>query len=79
MKFGLTALSSGITIVNDVSGDPTEITFSSTGIYNIQFSAQLKKRGGGGGATIFYIYFLKDGSIISDSNTACNAGALMVV
>lgn len=69
MKFGSTALLSGITIVNDVSGDPTEITFSSTGIYNIQFSAQLKKTGGGG-ATIFYIYFLKDGSIIPDSNTA---------
>jgi hypothetical protein len=55
MKFGLTALSSGITIVNDVSGDPTEITFSSTGIYNIQFSAQLKKTGGRWSYYILYI------------------------
>ena len=69
MQFGTTAFTSGVTIVNDGLGDPTQITFSSTGVYNIQFSAQLKKTGGGG-ATIFYIYFLKDGLIIPNSNTA---------
>lgn len=69
MQFGITAFTSGVTIVNDGLGDPTQITFSSTGVYNIQFSAQLKKTGGGG-PTIFYIYFLKDGLIVPDSNTA---------
>lgn len=69
MQFGTTAFTSGVTIVNDILGDPTQITFSDTGVYNIQFSAQLKKTGGSG-ATIFYIYFLKDGLIIPNSNTA---------
>jgi hypothetical protein len=80
MQFGTTAFTSGVTIVNDGLGDPTQITFSDTGVYNIQFSAQLKKTGGAG-ATVFYIYFLKDGLIVPDSNTAVtleNNGDLLV-
>jgi hypothetical protein len=80
MQFGTTDFSSGVTITNDGLGDPTRITFSEAGTYNIQFSAQLKKTGGGG-ATIFYIYFLKNGTPIPNSTTAVtleNNGDLLV-
>jgi hypothetical protein len=80
MQFGTTDFSSGVTITNDGLGDPTQITFSEAGTYNIQFSAQLKKTGGGG-ATIFYIYFLKNGTPIPNSTTAVtleNNGDLLV-
>jgi hypothetical protein len=69
MQFGTTDFSSGVTITNDGLGDPTQITFSEAGTYNIQFSAQLKKTGGGG-ATIFYIYLLKNGVAVPNSTTA---------
>jgi hypothetical protein len=69
MKFGTNDIVSGVTITNDTFGDPTKITFSATGVYNIQFSAQLKKTGGGG-ATIFYIYLIKDGTAVPNSTTA---------
>lgn len=69
MKFNSTDLSYGVSIVNDAFGDPNEITFTNPGIYNIQFSAQLRKTGGSG-ATVFWIYFLKDGVEIANSTTA---------
>jgi len=80
MKFGTNDIVSGITITNDALGNPTKITFSATGIYNIQFSAQLKKTGGAG-ATIFYIYLIKDGTAVPNSATAVtleNNGDLLV-
>jgi hypothetical protein len=69
MNFGSNDIVSGVTITNDTFGDPTKITFSATGVYNIQFSAQLKKTGGGG-ATIFYIYLIKNGTAVPNSATA---------
>jgi hypothetical protein len=69
MNFGSNDILSGVTITNDTFGNPTKITFSATGVYNIQFSAQLKKTGGGG-ATTFYIYLIKDGNPVSNSTTA---------
>ena len=69
MKFNSTDLSFGVSIINDGLGDPTIITFNSPGIYNIQFSAQLRKTGGAG-ATLFWIYFIKDGLEIPNSTTA---------
>jgi len=69
MKFNSTDLSFGVSIINDGLGDPTIITFNSPGIYNIQFSAQLRKTGGAG-ATLFWIYFVKDGLEIPNSTTA---------
>jgi hypothetical protein len=80
MQFNSTDLSYGVSIVNDAFGDPNEITFAHTGIYNIQFSAQLKKTGGAG-ATIFYIYLIKDGIAVPNSATAVtleNNGDLLV-
>jgi hypothetical protein len=46
MKFGLTDLSNGITIVSDGS-NLTRITIANTGIYNIQFSAQFDRTNSG--------------------------------
>lgn len=69
MQFNSTDISTGVSIVNDGLGDPTKITFSASGVYNIQFSAQLKKIGGGG-ATLFYIYLIKDGVPVPNSTTA---------
>jgi hypothetical protein len=80
MQFNSTDLSYGVSIVNDAFGDPNEITFAQAGIYNIQFSAQLKKIGGAG-ATIFYIYLIKDGIAVPNSATAVtleNNGDLLV-
>jgi hypothetical protein len=56
-----------ITIVNDGLGNPNRITFSQTGVYNIQFSAQLEKTGGSDHQ--IYIWFRKNGSDIANSNT----------
>jgi len=67
MQFGTTDISSGVTIVNNGLGDPTRITVASTGVYNIQFSAQLTKTGGSTGDV--YIYLKKNGIIVPDSNT----------
>ena len=80
MQFNSTDISTGVSIVNDGLGDPTQITFSASGVYNIQFSAQLKKIGGGG-ATLFYIYLIKDGVPVPNSATAVtleNNGDLLV-
>lgn len=80
MQFNSTDISTGVSIVNDGLGDPTQITFSASGVYNIQFSAQLKKTGGAG-ATLFYIYLIKDGVPVPNSATAVtleNNGDLLV-
>lgn len=80
MQFNSTDISTGVSIVNDGLGDPTKITFSASGVYNIQFSAQLKKTGGAG-ATLFYIYLIKDGVPVPNSATAVtleNNGDLLV-
>ena len=43
MKFTIADITpNGISIANNGSGDPTRITFANTGIYNLQFSAQLQ-------------------------------------
>jgi len=46
MKFGITDLSNGITIVSDGS-NLTRITIANTGVYNIQFSAQFDRTNSG--------------------------------
>jgi len=43
MKFHTANITpSGVSIVNNGSGDPTRITFANTGVYNIQFSSQFQ-------------------------------------
>jgi hypothetical protein len=58
----------------------SRITATNTGIYNIQFSAQLLRTSGGQAQQV-YIWFQKNGINIPDSNTAltlANNGDLVV-
>ena len=58
----------------------SRITAAHTGVYNIAFSAQLRKTSGGG-ATQIYIWIKKNGSNLPDSNTVltlANNGDLLV-
>ena len=67
MQFGSSAGASDVSIVNNGLGNPTQITVAQTGVYNIQFSAQLTKTGGAAGDV--NIYFKKNGVNIGASNT----------
>lgn len=58
---------SGFSIQNDTLGNPTKIVAATSGIYNMQFSAQLYKTGGT--AAQIYIWLSKQGSFLPDSNT----------
>jgi hypothetical protein len=53
--------------ISIVSG--SQITFTSTGTYDIQFSAQLHNNGGGGSGNTVQIWFRKNGTDIPDSAT----------
>lgn len=68
MKYNTTVLSQGVSIVNDGLGNPTEVTFTDAGVYNIQFSAQLQRTSGGSDASIS-IWLRLNGSDVTDSNT----------
>jgi hypothetical protein len=52
VKLNTTDLTNGVSVVNDGSGNPTQITLANTGIYNIQFSLQLEKTSGSGNFTV---------------------------
>lgn len=67
MKLNTTDFTSGITVANNGSGFPTRITAANTGLYNLQFSAQL----GNTANTVidFDIWFAYTGSNIANSNT----------
>ena len=82
MKLNTTDLTctNGVSIVNDLSGNPTKIITANAGKYNIQFSAQLRKTSGGQAEQI-YIWFRQDGLDIPFSNTTltlANNGDLLV-
>lgn len=47
MELNSVDLSGGVTIANNLLGKPTRITVNTTGIYNLQFSAQLNRTSGG--------------------------------
>ena len=64
-----TVHSNGVSIVNDLSGNPTRITFAYAGTYDIQFSAQLKNNAGSPPDPLIQIWFRKNGVDISNSNT----------
>jgi len=67
MEYGNTDLSNGVSIVNNGLGNPTQITVSNTGVYNIQFSAQLAK--GVGPVGDVYFYLKKNGNPVPETNT----------
>lgn len=69
-----TVQSSAISINANGSGDLTRITFNDSGMYNIQFSAQLRRTVGGSSQTVD-IWFRKGGSDIPNSNTSVNVQA----
>lgn len=64
MTLNTTLLSNGISIQNN-----SRIQVANAGIYNLQFSAQITKTQGGSNETI-YVYLRKNGTNVSDSNTA---------
>jgi len=70
MKLGNTDTSAtnGVSIVNDGNSDPTQITVSQTGVYDIQFSAQMVKDSGNS-ATRATIWIRKNGIDVPDSAT----------
>jgi hypothetical protein len=59
--------SEGVDIVNNASGFPTRIKIANTGLYNIQFSAQLANSANTN--ITFDIWFAYTGSNMDDSNT----------
>jgi hypothetical protein len=67
LEFGLTSESNGVSIVNDGSGNPTRITFTYAGTYNVQFSAQFT-HSGGSDADID-LWLAKNGTNVDDSNS----------
>jgi hypothetical protein len=54
-----TNLSYGVFIANDGSGNPSKISFTKNGVYNIQFSAQLEDTGGG--SPFVFVWLRKNG------------------
>jgi len=65
MSYNTTDINNGVTA--NAAGN-TQITISDTGIYNIQFSAQLNKTSGG--ANDIYIWLDKNGTAVANSATA---------
>lgn len=63
-----TSATNGVSVVNDGNGDPTQITVSQTGVYDIQFSAQMIKDSGNS-ATRATIWIRKNGIDVPDSAT----------
>lgn len=62
MKLRSTDLSNGVSIVEE-----SRITIANTGVYDIQFSAQLNKSGGG--TSLAQIWLQKNGSNVPDTTT----------
>ena len=58
---------SGISIVNDIDGKPTKITFTTAGIYNISFSMQLGKTDSG--TDLVSIWLVQNGDNVPWSST----------
>lgn len=63
-----TSLTAGFTIANDGLGNPTQITASNDGLYNLAFSAQLKHTGGG--EVTVDIWLRINGNDVPSSNTS---------
>jgi hypothetical protein len=63
MQLETTELSNGVSIVSG-----SRITVANTGVYNLQFSAQLEKTNNG--VDIVYIWFKKNGINVPRSNTS---------
>jgi len=65
IKFNGTDISSGISIVNDGSGNPTKITFANDGLYDVSVNLQLANSSASDYAA--RIWWKKNGSDLSNS------------
>ena len=65
IKFNGTDISSGISIVNDGSGNPTKITFANDGLYDVSVNLQLANSAASDYAA--RIWWKKNGSDLSNS------------
>ena len=76
MKLNNTDVSctSGVSIVNDLNGNPTLITVSKAGVYNLQFSAQLYRTAGGSPEDVD-IWLRKMNVNVPDSDTKLSMNA----
>jgi hypothetical protein len=61
------ALADGVTVLQDLDGNFTLVTFASAGIYNIQFSAQMAKTGAG--VDLTQLWLRQDGVNVPWTNT----------
>ena len=68
MSFDVLDTSNGIDIESDGT-NPTHIVPDTTGMYNLQFSAQLNKNGGGASAIDVYIWLRVNGLDVPETNT----------
>lgn len=80
MYFENTLLSNGVSMVSD-GVHPSRITFANSGVYNIQFSAQLHNNGGGGSGAQANIFLKRNGSdeAWSATNVSVNTNSPYVV
>lgn len=70
IKFNTTDISYGVSIQSDGFSNPTIIKIANSGVYNIQFSAQLEKQQGGGGtAKVISIWLKKNGTDVPWTTT----------
>lgn len=60
----VTDLSAGVTVVAN-----TQVTVTTAGVYNLQFSSQLHHRGGGGSGETVDIWLAVNGSAVADTTT----------
>lgn len=51
--------SNGVSVTNNLAGKPTRLTVTESGVYDIQFSAQLDRPSGGGGSKAFTNIWLR--------------------
>jgi hypothetical protein len=68
MQVNNTDVANGVSIVNDADNRPTKVTVAHSGIYNLQFSAQLS-RNAGNNSVIINIWLAKEGSAVPYSST----------
>lgn len=67
LEFNTTAEANGVSIANDGSGNPTRITFTYAGTYNVQFSAQFAHSGGSDADVDLWL--AKNGTNVDDTNS----------
>ena len=76
----LAATSTGVSIANNLSGNPTRITVNQAGVYNLQFSTQID-RTAGSGFDFIYIWIQVNGVTIPNSagKTSINSNSDVLV